>query len=243
MLEKLRSIDKKILIGVAVVFLAIIGVFIYLFTNKITNVERIMVTDNSESIAPFINEIIANKEEDGCYITFAIDYLYATTGKNRFSADEILEVINKYFAIDFTKDDLSKIGLTSYMLNKGINFDLSVGGFTYEYKRTRTDIAVYPLTRYELSKVKKVNKNKFVVYFNKYTVEDPYKLLNLYTSAEKPDQEAIDTITKYVKGEVVPAKVLKYINGNNINYIGKHEGTLKITYVVENNKLLIKKIG
>ena len=243
MLEKLRSIDKKILIGVAVVFLAIIGVFIYLLTNKITNVERIMVTDTSESIAPFLNEVIANKEEDGCYITFAIDYLYANTGRNQFSVDEVLEVINKYFDINFTRDDVTKIGLTSYMMNKGIKFDMSVGGFSYEYKRTRTDIAVTPLTSYQVSKVKKVNKNQFVVYFNKFVVDDPYKLLNIYTNADPVDQDAVDNITKYVKGEIIPAKIFGYINENNINLIGKDEGKTKVTFVVKDNKLKIKKIG
>ena len=243
MLDKLRSIDKKILIGIGAFFLVVVLVLGYMLFNKITNVERIKLTESSEKIAPFVGEVINNKEEDGCYITFAIDYLYATTDKKSFSVYEVVDVINEFFDVNISVDDVSKIGLTSYMMNKGINFDTTAGGFSYEYNRTRTDIAATPLINYNISKIKKVNKNKFYVYYDKLLVEDPYKLLNYYSDQEEPNTDAVKEITQYVKGEIIPSKVLKYINKDNIEKIGKNDGVIRVTYTVKDNKVRISKIG
>ena len=243
MLDKIKSIDKKILIGIGVLFLAIIGVFIYLFANKITNVERIKVTEVSEKIAPYFSEILDRNEEDGCYVTFAIEYLHGTTGKTQFSIDEVLDVIHEFFDINFTKDDATKLGLTSYMMNKGIKYDMSVGGYSYEYSRTRTDVAATPLTTYSISKIKKNNKNNFTVTFDKLYVENPYKLFNYYSDQEERNEEAVSELTKYVKGEIIPGKILKYVTKDNINDVGKIDGTIKVKFTVKDNKLKVSKIG
>ena len=243
MLDKLRTIDKKIIIGIGAFFLLIIVVLAVMLFNKITNVERIKLTESSEKIAPYIGEVINNKEEDGCYVTFAIDYLYGTTGKTSYSVYEVLDVINEFFDISLDVDGITKLGLTSYMMNKGINFDITAGGFSYEYKRTRTDIAATPLTNYSISKIKKVNKNKFYVYYDKLLVEDPYKLLNYYTDQEEINNDAVKELTQYVKGEIIPAKIIKYINKENIDKIGKKDGIIKVTYTVKNDKIRISKIG
>lgn len=243
MLDKLRSIDKKFLIAGIGIFLVIVGVVFYLLSNKITNVELIKLKELSDKTSDYIGEVINNKEEDGCYVTFAIDYLYATTGKTSYSIDEIMEVINNNFDINLTKEDVSKIGLTSYMMNKGISFDTTSGGFSYEYKKTRADVASTSLINYHVTGIKKVNKNKFIVYYDKYLVEDPYKLLNYYTDQEEQDKEVVKEITSYVKGEIVPSKIVKYINSENIEKIGKIDGKIKVTYTVKDDKIRISKIG
>lgn len=48
-------------------------------------------------------------------------------------------------------------------------------------------------------------------------------------------------ISSYLKGESTLKSIIPYINKDVIKKCGKHEKTVKITYVIDKNSLLIKK--
>lgn len=47
-------------------------------------------------------------------------------------------------------------------------------------------------------------------------------------------------ISSYLKGESTLKSIIPYINKDVIKKCGKHEKTVKITYVIDKNSLLIK---
>jgi len=243
MLRFFKRIDKRFLLIIPVL---IIGGLIFAFimlSNRLTKLEDIKVKEISNKIVPYIGEIINQGEEDGNYISFGLDYLYNVEKKSTFTIDEILNVVNTYFDKNYTKEDASRIGLTSYLMNRGVLYDSADNTYTYKYNKTRADIAEIPLVKYEINKIKKVNDDKFLVTYDKYEITNPYSLLNYYTEKESPDSEASKAISAYLKTESSVTTILKYINGEVIDKIGKKGEQLKIEYSIVNEELKITKIG
>ena len=213
-----------------------------MLTNRLTKVEEIKINEISDKVIPYINEVIAHSEEEGNYISFAIDYIYNEKGKKDITIDEIVEVINNTFDKSKTREEVSKQGLTSYLMNRGIVYDSTINGFVYNYNKTRADIAAEHLVRYETKKIKKVNDKKFVVEYNKYVIENPYALLNYYNEQEN-SETAVKEIMSYLKGETNVSKIYKYITKDIVDKIGKTEKIIKIEYIVKDNSVKISKIG
>ena len=111
---------------------------------------------------------------NGKYINFAAEYLYNENNKEEFSLKDVLDVINDTFDINYGDEDLSKIGVSSRMLDKNIVYDNTSSLFKYKQNKTQIDIANTPIIKYELKKIKKISKKKFEVTLEKYVVENPY---------------------------------------------------------------------
>lgn len=243
MLDKIKKLDKRLLLiipVIVVIILIIIGIIS--LSNKLTSIEKIYINNVSDSVIPYINEVIDHSTEDGNYVSFAVDYLYNVKGKDSFTADEILDVINNSFNVNYTRDDAARIGLTSYLMNKGVNYDSTSGQYTYKYSRTRADLAETPIVTYKIKKIKKSSDTKFVVTYDKYVVTNPYTLLNYYIDKDSDDSEAVKEISQYLKGDTTAKTITKYIDKDNIDKVGKKEKDLKIEFIVKDNKLLVDKI-
>ena len=140
------------------------------------------------------------------------------------------------------------------MLNKGIVFDSANNQFKYNINNTRLDIANKKIIKYELKKIKKINKNKFKVIYDKYLVENPYDIYNYYNEKNiskneiseitqgELNKDDLSLITDYLKGEEKLSKIKNMINKNNIKNFGKIDGEISIIYVIKNEKLVIEKI-
>lgn len=239
--------NKKIIIMVIAIVLLIIavsGILVYIDNHVLTKLERIKITEFSDKVVDYMDEVELSKDDKGKYINFAIEYLYNTTDKKEFNLKEVLEVINDTYDVSYTDEDIQKIGISEGMLNKGIVYDGAKKSFTYNISKTRTDIANTPIIKYELKKIKKVNKNKFEVTYDKYLVENPYEILNYfdkYNIEKNDDEEKMDTkeILSYLKGETKVGVIKEIINEDNIKEFGKIDGDAKVTYVIKNDKLII----
>lgn len=243
MLRMIKRIDKRFLLIIPIL---IIGALIFAFimnSNKLTKLEDIKIREVSDKVIPYINELINQGEEDGNYISFGLDYLYNVEKKDTFTIDEIIEILNTYFNKQYTKEDVTKLGLTSYLMNRGVLYDAATGTYTYKNNKTKADIAEIPLIKYDLNKIKKVNEEKFIVTYDKYEITNPYSLLNYYTEKESPDSEASKAITSYLKTESSVSTILKYITNEAVDKIGKKGEQLKIEYSIIDNNLKISKIG
>ena len=246
-LKKVIS-NKKILISVIAAILVVVGiiVFIYVSNHKLTKLEKIKITEFSEKVADYMDEVEVGKDDKGKYINFAIEYLYNTTDKEEYPLDEVLKIINDTYDVKYSDEDIQKIGISEGMLNKGIVYESGKNVFKYNASKTRADIAATKIVKYEMKKIKKINKNRFEVTYDKYIVENPYEILNYFDkyNIEKEDsEEKIDTkeIIAYLKGETKVGVVKKLITKDNIKEFGKIDGNLKVNFVIKNDKLIIEK--
>ena len=242
--------NKYFIIAIAFLIMLLACFIFFKKSKKMTNLERIKVEETSNEVADYLDEITEHDDESGKYICFAIEYLYNNTDKNVFSANEIIEVVNKYFDKEYDIEAVASIGITPYMADKGIVFDLSNASYTYNKSNIKSDIAKTQIVKYELKKVKKINNKKFEVIFSKYVVDNPYKILNYYNDINllnnKFDNNKNDVDTKvisdYLKGKSKVKEVKKLITKDNISNIGKIGDDVTVEFVVKDNKLKIEKI-
>ncbi|MBR3523191.1 MAG: hypothetical protein IKN87_00700 [Bacilli bacterium] len=242
--------NKYFIIAIAFLIILLACFIFFKKSKKMTNLEKIKVEETSNEIADYLEEITEHDDESGKYICFAIEYLYNNTDKNVFSANEIIEVVNKYFDKEYDIDAVASIGITPYMADKGIVFDLSNASYTYNKSNIKSDIAKTKIVKFELKKIKKINNKKFEVTFSKYVVDNPYKILNYYNDISllnnkfKDNQNNVDTkaISDYLKGKAKAKEVKKMITKDNISKIGKVDNDVIVEFAVKDNKLIIEKI-
>ena len=76
-LLKLLKKNKKVIIGIGIfLFLLIFLISFYIITHKVTNLEKVKITDFNKNISSYLDEIIEHDEDDGKYLNFAVEYLY-----------------------------------------------------------------------------------------------------------------------------------------------------------------------
>ncbi len=258
MLEKIKNIlkNKKVLLGVGLCAVLIIAIIILLIVNstRLTKLEKVKITEFSDDIINYADEIAEHTSDDGKYINFAMEYLYAKEDKKEYSDEEILDVINSNFDVKYDKDKLSELGISELMAGKGITFDSSTNKYKYENPLTVADIANTAIVKYELKSIKKVNKNKFKVKYDRLVVERPYEILNYYNdyniSQNQVSEMVEDDVKKvdltdliaYLHGDGKLSNVKKLISKESIEKYGKIDGSITITYVIKKDKLLISEI-
>lgn len=247
-MNKVKEIlhNKIVLVSVLIVLVgAIIGVGLFTNEKKLTKLEKIKIEETCNKISNYLDEVYMYKDDNGKYINFAAEYLYNENNKEEFSLKDVLDVINDTFDINYGDEDLSKIGVSSRMLDKNIVYDNTSSLFKYKQNKTQIDIANTPIIKYELKKIKKISKKKFEVTLEKYVVENPYEILNFYNDYNVKQNDSskrydTDDIVKYLKGKESVKVVKDLITKDNIEVIGKIDGSVKITFVIEDNKLKIK---
>ena len=244
--------NKKVRIGLYglagfIVVLALVTFILNL--KKITKLERVKIEEKSDEVSDYFNEITENKDDNGRYINFAIEYLYNTKDKEVYSVDEVKDVINSTFDLEYTDETIGEIGISQAMQGKGIVFDNSTGTFKYSNTRTITDIANDKIFYFKIDKIKKINKSKFKVTYKKFVVEEPYEILNYYNNYNiehydnKDEQFDTSKIVNYLKGKEKVGAVKQIIREENAKNFGKEDGKINVTYVIKNKKLLIEKIN
>lgn len=239
----MKNKNKTIKIGIIVfVVILIISITSGLVFSRL---EKVKITEVNNKISNYIDEVVLYSDDEGKYINFAVEYLYNTTDKNKFTFDEILEVINTTFSVDYTEKDLDKIGVSIRMANKGVVLDPNNRQYTYTNSKTQTDIANTPIIKYVSKKIKRISLTKYKVTYDKYIVENPYEVLNYYDEKNLNEKVEYDTkeITEYLKGNKKISVIKDSINKDIIKEVGKIDGKVTITFKVKNNKVLIKKIG
>lgn len=234
---------KTFIIGSSIFVLLFLLIIIKSFS--FSKLEKVKIEEVNNKIANYIEEVIANSNDDGKYICYAIEYLYNTTDKNTFSYSEVLDEINNTFLVKYTEKDLDRIGISIEMANKGILQDSNNKKYIYESNKTVSDIANTPLVKYIPKITKKMGFGKYKVTYEKYVVDNPYKLLNYYDNYNLKHKKKINSkvISEYLKGNAKIGPVKDFINKENIKKVGKIVGKKTIIFTIKDNKVLIKKIG
>ncbi len=247
-MNKIKGIlNNKIVLAsiISVVVIIIIVIGLWMNSKRLTNLEKIKIEETCNKISNYLDEVYMFDDDTGKYINFAAEYLYNEENKEEFSLNEVLNIINDTFDIDYSEEDLAKVGISSRMLDKNIIYDNTSNSFKYKQNKTQADIANTLIVKYELKKMKKINKKKFEVTLDKYVVENPYEVLNYFNDYNMKQEDSskrfnTDDIVKYLKGKENVKVIKDLINKDNIENFGKIDGSIKITFVIKDNKLKIK---
>lgn len=237
------KITKKqiiiVLISLIVIIAGIITMSI-LNTHKLTKLEEIKINEVNDKISNYLEEYLLYPEDEGRYIIFALEYLYNTTDKTEFSTEEVINVINDTFNVDYNIETLTNIGITSKMLDKTIEYDSASNTYKYDNKKTQLDIAKTPIIKYELTNIKKVKKDKYILTYKKYIIEDPHNMLNYYSNQNiEGENYDLSIIRDYIKGTNKIITVKNWLNTKDIDNFGSSDGSIDIEFVIKDNKLVI----
>ena len=259
---------KGIVIGVLVLLVAIITLTIINSNKKtaeqLSSVEELKLKEISEKVVPYLEEIEnAESNEIDRYINYSLEKVYNEENKTSLTISEMKTIINDIFTIDIKEEQLEEIGITPTMLDKNITYDFSTQTYTMNViKLSLQDIAAKEIIKYEIDTMEKSGTN-YIVTYKKYLVKNPYEILNYYNDLNnrqnetkideetgeviesKEEKEIYDTkeIMDYLKGNAKLTTIKKHINKDNIGEVGEEVGTIKVTYVVREDKILIDNIS
>ena len=233
--------NKTMVFKIVIILLVIAGVVLFFVNRRLSNLEKVKIDEFNNEIVDYLEEV-SDTDDKGKYISFAIKYLTDKENKNSFSDDEIINTINKFFNVDYDINSLEKIGITSKMAEEGITHDINK--YSYNNVMTKKDLASKKIIKYNQSNINKKINNKYEVTFERLVVDNPYDVLNYYSSLNQDAENTIDIkdLNKYLNGEDSIKNIKKYIEVETIEKYGKKDGNIRVTYIIKNDKLLIDTI-
>ena len=250
MLDKVKKIilNKKTLIALIIIVVLLVALYFIKNMNKITKLEKIKIEEKSSEISDYFDEFTEGKDDDGKYVNFAIEYLYNSKDQTTFTIEDIIKVIKENFDIEYDEKKIGEIGISARMHAKGIVYDSSINSFKYDGKRTMADVAADKIIYFKISKIKKNNKNNFKVTYDKYVVEKPFDIYNYYNNYniehydDKKEQYDTKEITDYLKGEGKISTMKRIAREETKTSFGSLDGKIVVSYIIKDDKLLIKSI-
>ncbi|MBQ4030636.1 MAG: hypothetical protein II625_02665 [Bacilli bacterium] len=233
-----------IVLGVLLIVLLLV-ILLIIKTTKLSKIEKIKIEDTSSDIMLFYEEI-DNKEvndTDG-YIAYALEYSYNVNDKSELTTKEIKELIESKFNIKLEEDKINDVGITPYLLKKNISHDTSEKKYSIDKSiLTQQDISEIPITKYEITNIKKKGK-KYIVTYDKYVVKNPYEIMNYYSDLNVQSEEEETTydtseILNYLtcKGKITSVK--KILTKDDLETLAKKEKSIEIKYILVDGNLKI----
>lgn len=87
----------------------------------------------------------------------------------------------------------------------------------------------------------KKSGDSFIVTYDKYIINDPYKILNYYIGLDNA-KAAEDKVLNYLKGSGKKEDILSVLTKKDINKIKSKKSEIKVTYKLYKNNLVIDSI-
>ena len=226
-----------------IIFLTVI----YLVTTKnISSIEKNALMKQSDDVIFFLDYIDEDDVSTDDYILFALKYSQENNGRSILSSTEISDLIKDKMNKEIKPEDIKATGITDTLLNENIIYNS--GDDTFEMSISRKNagtIAKTAVNYYKVKKVSKINKRKYNIVYQKYIIDNPYETLNYYINynAENNDLVDISTFRNYLSGSDSVFKFKKAIRTDDIDKYSKKDKKIKVTYIVNDDKLLIDKVS
>lgn len=263
--------NNRLMIIVIITFvIAIVGVGFLLFGNKkMSSIEKNKLEEVGNKYMPYLSYYIDNKKDDKIngYVLFALNYFYNEEDKEEVKFNDVIKLTKEVFGEKIKKEDLEKLGLSSYMIENGINYNPGSTVYTISQKNSMPELAKKEIIKYNQVKAVKKNSNTYVVTYDRYIVEKPYELMNYYmdfnsgtpeqnttskkskktttttaVAENKEAKQASDDILEYLRGKAKVGTITKYITADSIKRCGKIGDKITITYKSTDEGLVINKI-
>ena len=257
--EYLKENIRIVILGIlALIFLVTIIVYLIISKN-ISKIEEEKINKETREYANYIEDIVDIKSKDlDKYIIYTLDYYYNVKGTNELTSAEIADFLNNNLHKKVKEEEILNFGVNPTMVERNITFDASTNKYKLnDAKIDRQSIAKKEVIYYRQKKIRKINKNKYVITYEKYIIKDPYAALDYYLERNRKDEgkEQKDGSMQYdivdiseMKEYLITGKVsyLKHFFNQNDKEMKKFEkksGKIKITYVVnDNNEVEVYKV-
>lgn len=245
-----------IVLGILILIFIVFTTIYLISTKNISSIEKKELLEINDDLIYYIEDIsLSNSKDIDKYIIYALDYSYNTNSRNKMTCDEIYNFLSEHFTIKTSVEQIKNMGISPLMLERNITYDNSDDSYVLNVDNLDAKtISETPIVYYKLQKITKSNKKKFVIKYKKYVIENPYDMLNYYieknTNVEGTETEDgivydlvdIVPIRNYLLGNGRIIDLKKSINDEDISKYAKSSGTLKVTFVVKDDKILIDKI-
>lgn len=253
-----ENIRAVILVIMGFIFLLTIIIYLVLSRN-ISKIEEEKINKETRPYANYIEDIADTKSKElDKYIIYSLDYYKNVYNMSELSSKEIKEFLNTKLNKKVKEDEIVSYGVNPTMVDRNIVFDVSTNKYRInEITVDRQAIAKKEITYYKQVKLTKVNKNKYKIKYEKYTIDDPYKVLDYFleTNRTNEGEQQKDGSMKYdlvditelkeylTTGDISHLKTFLNKNDKDIKKFAKKRGKIKITYVIgDNNEVEIYKI-
>ena len=240
---KLGKIRKPLLALLATLAIAVatFGVIAAIHkSRKLTDFEYSAFVERSTKIMNFFELIDTDEQQDPSVnqIVYALERLYADTGRQEFSISDIQNVLDSSF--------IEKIDAESYINEVG---NLSVPEYQVFYDKdskklsiekdrlTHQDAIHTPITKYILKSVTK-KSTTYIATYDKYVFDDPYQIINR-TSLD--DTTGEHSVNEYLSGGGTNLSLKELLNETNAPDIREPNNQITVTFSFKNDKLLLEK--
>jgi hypothetical protein len=241
---RLKSGVSAILIILAIIIPVII---VYLFSTKnISSLEKRALMEKSDEVIHYLDYLDVDKLTNDNYILFALSYSLYNNGKAKLSSTQIAEDINNRFNVKVSAEDVKNNGISPLLLDANITYNTTNDVYELNAKTVDvTKIAKTPVNYYMVKKVSKINKKKYDIVYQKYVIDDPFKVLNHYIdqNAQTENYTDINPYRNYVSGSDSVIRFKEAIIKEDLDYFARFDSKIKVTFVVEDDKILIDKVG
>ena len=223
---------------------------IIISSHHLNDLELIQIHAASDDVMTYIEQITdSENEENDRYIAYALTYAQNENDINELTAEEIKTIIQDRFNVEINVEDINSIGVTSYLFDKQISHSPEDNKYAINTENySQSQIAHIPIIKYVIRDIHKSGKN-YTVNYQRYIVDNPYEILNYYArQKEQADQEGVyydddsNLIATYLTGKGKIKDIKTCITADNVEQIARKDGSVKVTYIVKNDKLLVDKI-
>ena len=242
---------------VILVFIFLIFTLCYLlFANNISVIEENKIKNGTSDLVNYFDDLVDTKSNKiDKYILFTLDYYDGMYSKKELTVTEIYEFIKKHFTIKISEDDIKNIGITELLVENNVVYDFNKNSYKLNSVKVNTSsLAQTSIKYYKLEKISKVNKKKYKATYRIYTITNPFDMLNYYMDKNNKtegvlegdsyvyDLKDLEPIKNYLSGSGSLLDLKRCIEDEDISNYAKKGGTIKITYVIEDDNVLIDKI-
>ena len=249
-----KNIGVTIILGLVFIFL-IFTLCYLLFANNISVIEENKIKSGTSDLVNYFDDLVDTKSNKiDKYILFSLDYSNGMYSKKELTVNEIYEFIKKHFTIKVTEEDIKNIGITELLVENNVTYDFNKESYKLNSVKTNNAlIAETPIKYYKLESISKVNRKKYKATYRIYTITNPFDMLNYYMDKNNKtegvlegdsyvyDLKDLEPIKNYLSGSGSILDLKKCIDDDIAKY-SKKGSTIKITYVIEDDNVLIDKI-
>lgn len=247
---------RVVILGIlGIIFL--IAIFTYICISKnISKIEEEKIKTESIEYSNYLEDIKDIKKNNlDKYIIYTLDYSKYVNEKNKMTSKEIKDFIETNLNKKVEEKDIKDFGVNNNMLDKNITYNSIEDSYIMNDKEIdRKSLENIPITYYKIKKIRKINKKKYIIKYDKYIIENPYELINFYLERnrkiiEKDSKESVDEIdltlirNYLTTGNIKDIKHFLNMNDKELSSYSKVKGHAKVTYLVnEQNNFVIYKI-
>lgn len=247
---------RVVILGIlGIIFL--IAIFTYFCISKnLSKIEEEKIKTESIEYSNYLEDIKDIKKNNlDKYIIYTLDYSKYVNEQNKMTSKEIKDFLETNLNKKVEEKDIKDFGVNNNMLDKNITYNSIEDSYIMnDTEIDRKSLENIPITYYKIKKIRKINKKKYIIKYDKYIIDNPYELINFYLERnrkiiEKDNKESVDEIdltlirNYLTTGNIKDIKHFLNMNDKELSSYSKVKGHAKVTYLVnDQNDFVIYKI-